>query len=57
MGDAAMKRTDELLNSRFPGLETRSYVGSIGGSNRRLTGEDVKKISKECAAVIATTAD
>jgi hypothetical protein len=56
-GDSALKRVGELLKARFPGLETRSYVGSIGGSNRFVTENDVKKISQECAAVIATSAD
>jgi hypothetical protein len=56
-GDAAIKRTDELLKARFPRLETKSYVGSIGGANRFVTKDDVQKISQECAAVVATTAD
>jgi len=56
-GDAALKRVIELLRGRFPGLATRSYVGSVGGSNRFVTKDDVKKISQECAAVVATSAD
>jgi hypothetical protein len=56
-GDAAMKRTGELFKARFPGVETKNIVGSIGGSNRRLTKDDVEKISRECGAVVATTAD
>ena len=56
-GDAALKRTGELLKAKYPDVETRSYVGSIGGSTRRITKDDVKRITEECAAVIGTTAD
>ena len=56
-GDLALKRTGELLKARFPGVETRSYVGSIGGTNRFMTRGDVEKIARECAAVIGTSAD
>jgi hypothetical protein len=56
-GDAALKRTGELLKARFPGVETRIYVGSIGGTNRFMTKDDVQKISRECAAVVGSSAD
>ena len=56
-GDAALKRAGGLLKARYAGLETRSYVGSIGGSVHCVTKEDVKRISQECAAVIGSTAD
>ena len=56
-GDAALRRTRELLEARYPGVKTKTYVGSIGGSTRRITKEDVKRIVTECEAVIGTTAD
>ncbi len=56
-GDAALKRTSELLKARFPGVETKTYVGSIGGSVHCATKEDVKRIAQECVAVVGSTAD
>ena len=56
-GDAALLRAGELLKSRYPGLQTKVYVGSIGAANRFTTKEDVKRITAECSAVIGSTAD
>jgi hypothetical protein len=56
-GDAALKRAGELLKTRYAGLETKIYVGSIGGAARSVTKDDVKRIAQECAAVIGSTAD
>jgi hypothetical protein len=56
-GDAALRRTGELLKAHYPGVETKSYVGSIGGAIRHMTKDDVKLMALECAAVIGTTAD
>jgi len=56
-GDAALKRAGELLKARYAGLETKSYLGSIGGSVHCATKEDVKRIARECMAVIGATAD
>jgi hypothetical protein len=51
------KRAGELLKSRYAGLETKVYVGSIGAANRFTTKEDIKRIMAECSAVIGSTAD
>ena len=56
-GDAALKHAGELLRSRFPGVETKLYTGSIGGSNHFLTKEDAKKIGGEAVGMIGSTAD
>jgi len=56
-GDAALKRTDELLRARYPGLTTKMYVGSMGGSNHFLTTDDAKRIAEECEGMIGTTGD
>jgi hypothetical protein len=56
-GDAALRRAGELLRARYPGLETRDYVGSIGSANRYVTPDDVRRISREVSAVIGSTAD
>ncbi|MBI3918355.1 MAG: hypothetical protein HY322_15275 [Betaproteobacteria bacterium] len=56
-GDAALSRAGELLKSRFAGLETRLYVGSIGGSNHFVTKEDAKRIAGEAVGMIGSTAD
>ena len=56
-GDAALKRAGELLKARYAGLETKLYVGSIGGSNHFVTKEDAKKIAGECVGMIGSTAD
>lgn len=50
-GDAALKRTAELLKARYAGIETRFY------ERRRISREDVTMIARECAAVIGSTAD
>ena len=56
-GDAALRRADELLKTRYAGLQTKNYVGSIGSATRYMTKDDVKRIAQECAAVIGSTAD
>ena len=56
-GDIALQRTRELLESRFPGLQVTSYVGSIGGAYHQVTKDDVKRIAQECVAVVGTTAE
>jgi len=56
-GDAALKRAGELLKMRYPGVETKLYVGSLGGSNHFVTKEDAKRIATEAAAMIGSTAD
>ena len=56
-GDAALRRAGELLKSRFAGLETKLYVGSIGGSNHFVTKEDAKRIAGEAVGMIGSTAD
>lgn len=56
-GDAALKRTDELLRARYPGLKTKMYVGTMGGSNHFLTTDDAIRIAKECEGMIGATGD
>lgn len=56
-GDIALQRTSELLTSRFPGLQTTSYIGSVGGAYHQVIKDDVKRMAKECVAVVGTTAD
>jgi hypothetical protein len=56
-GDAALKRAGELLKHRFPGVQTKLYVGSLGGSNHFVTKEDAKRIATEAVAMIGSTAD
>ena len=56
-GDAALKRAGQLLESRYPGVKTKHYVGSIGGSNHFVTKEDAKKIAGEAVGMIGSTAD
>ena len=56
-GDAALRRTGELLKARYPGLEIKSYEVSMGSAARRLTTDGVKQIAQECVAVIGSTAD
>jgi hypothetical protein len=56
-GDIALKRTRELLESKFPGLQTTTYVGSVGGAYHQVTKGDVERIARECVAVVGTTAD
>ena len=56
-GDVALQRVAEILKSRYAGVETRNYVGSVGANIRVLTKEDVKRIAGECSAVISSTGD
>jgi hypothetical protein len=56
-GDAALQRVDALLKSRFAGVRTKHYVGSMGGAVKSATKEDVAVMVAECAAVVGTTAD
>ena len=56
-GDAALKRTSELLKASYTGLETKMYVGARGGSGHYLTTADAKRIAQECVAMIGSTAD
>ena len=56
-GDAALNRAGELLKARYPGLDAKIYVGSMGGSNHFVTTDDAKRIAQECAAVVGSTAD
>lgn len=56
-GDAALKRVDELLKARYPGVQTKLYVGSMGGAVKSATTDDVALMVRECAAVVGTTAD
>lgn len=56
-GDAALQRIDQLLKTRFAGIRTKLYVGSMGGAVKSATKEDVARMAAECAAVVGTTAD
>ena len=56
-GDVALKRTAYHLSRRFPGVEFRNYVGSVGGMLRHATAEDADRVVRECDAVVATTSD
>lgn len=56
-GDAAVERAGELLRARFPDVETKFYIGSVGGAVSSLNRDDVKKIAEECVAAIGSTAD
>ena len=56
-GDAALRRVGELLAARFPGITTKLYTGSIGGSNHFVTNEDARRIAGEAVGMIGSTAD
>jgi hypothetical protein len=56
-GDAALKRTSELLQAKYPGVTTKLYTGSLGGSNHLVTKADAKRLAQECAGMVGTTAD
>lgn len=56
-GDVALARVAELLSTRYPGLQVKDFVGSVGHIMRHLTAEDADRIAKECDAVVGTTAD
>ena len=56
-GDAALERTAELLQARYPGITVKRYRGSVGFLMRHCTAEDADRIASEVQAVVGTTAD
>lgn len=56
-GDVALDRVAELLRARFPGTTFTHHKGSVGWVMRHATPGDVRKVAKECDAVVGTTAD
>ncbi len=56
-GDVALERTAELLAQRFPEVEFKQYIGSVGATMRHATAEDADRMARECDAVVGTTAD
>ena len=56
-GDAALDRTEALLQEKFPGMKFRRYTGSVGWLMRHCTAEDADRIASEVDAVVGTTAD
>ena len=56
-GDVALDRTAQILTQRFPEMQFKHYVGSVGAMLRHATAEDAAKISQECDAVVGTTSD
>ena len=56
-GDIALRHAGEVLKTRYPGLETKMYVGAVGSTHRMATKDDITRMAGECAAVIGSTAD
>jgi hypothetical protein len=56
-GDIALAHAGERLKARYPGLQTKMYVGAVGSTHRMATKDDVKRMAQECVAVIGSTAD
>ncbi len=55
-GGVVLERLTGQLTSRFPDIEVRRYVGSIG-ARAVATVEDAERMASECDAVIGTRAD
>ncbi len=56
-GDVALEQTERLLGERYPGVEFKYYVGSVGAMLRHVTAEDAERVARECDAVVGTTSD
>ena len=61
-GDAALKRVEELLKTKFSKFETKLYTSSVKSASNADYGKsgnknELRKIAEECAAVIGSTAD
>jgi hypothetical protein len=56
-GDMLLKHTSDLLTPRYPGITFKDYVGAGGAAMRQSTPQQIDDITKECAAVIASTSD
>jgi hypothetical protein len=55
-GWVVMERLAGQLTSRFPDIEVRQYVGSIG-ARAVATADDAERMANECDAVIGIRAD
>ncbi|HEV7653048.1 MAG TPA: hypothetical protein VGP26_33245 [Actinophytocola sp.] len=56
-GNHALRKAAELLQGKYPTLQVREYLGSVGSTTRYITPGDVALISAECDVVIGSTAD
>ena len=56
-GDAALDRTERLLQAKCPEARFRRYTGSVGWLMRHCTAEDADRIAAEVHAVVGTTND
>ena len=56
-GDILLEHTAELVKQRYSGIKFKNYLGAVGHIMRHATAEQADTISKECDAVIGSTAD
>ena len=56
-GDVLLEQNAELLKQRYSGIKFKNYLGAVGHIMRHATAEQADTISKECDAVIGSTAD
>ena len=57
-GDIVLKNTSELLTNKYPGIKFKDFFGSrTQAIVRTVTAEDADRISKECDAIVSSTAD
>ena len=56
-GDVLLEETAQLLQQRYDGITFKNYLGAVGHIMRHATPEQADEITKECDAVIASTAD
>ena len=56
-GDVLLEETAHLLQQRYDSVTFKNYLGAVGHIMRHATPEQADEITKECDAVIASTAD
>ena len=56
-GNSALRAAADQLRKRYPTMEFREYMGSVGSSTRYMTPQDRAQITSECDVVIGSTAD
>ena len=56
-GQVTLENTRMLLKRRYPDVEFRDYLGTMGGVLRRASEPQLDAMARECDVVIGTSAD
>ncbi len=56
-GDIALRRTQELLQERYPKADFGMHQGDVGFQMRYLTPAGADRLASECDVVVGTASD